>query len=146
MYPIINSYETENQIDTQSENDFLKKSLIFDFGKNRIVMEAGSPLLSQEQNLLINQWLEWLIRTVPTKYKMYSNEFGVDTDSIIGGKMKDRALQIGMIEESIRNNIYKCPVISEITNFQTTQTNTELKIYFEIITNTGERKGVELAV
>lgn len=142
MYGIVN-----NQIDVETTADeTLKKSLVYDFENNCFLMADGSPVLAEDENTLINQWLEWLIRTVPAKYSMFSANFGVDTDSIIGGKITNKALQIGMIEDGIRANLDQCPVISDITNFQAVQEMDKLKIYFEVITTNGSRKGVDLAV
>lgn len=142
MYGIINNITD----DEMAADETLKKSLVYDFENNCFLMADGSPVLSEDENTLINQWLEWLIRTEPAKYSMFSANFGVDTDSIIGGKITKKALQIGMIEDSIRANLDKCPVISDITNFQAVQEIDKLKIYFEVITTSGSRKGVDLAV
>ena len=141
MYRIINDNIAEPQADTVT----LKKSLLFDFESNKFLIEDGSPVLSDDENTLINQWLEWLIRTAPAKYQMHSASWGVDTDTVIGGKITDKMLQIGKIEDSIRANLYSCPVILDVTNFKAVQNENELVIYFEITTQSG-RKGVELAI
>lgn len=141
MYRIVNDNIAEPQADTA----VLKKSLLFDFENNKFLIEDGSPVLSDDENTLINQWLEWLIRTAPAKYQMHSASWGVDTDTVIGGKITDKMLQIGKIEDSIRANLYSCPVILDITNFKAAQNENELQIYFEIATQSG-RKGVELTV
>ena len=142
MYGIVN-----NKTDVETTADeTLKKSLVYDFENSCFLLADGSPVIAEDENTLLNQWLEWLIRTVPAKYSMFSANFGVDTDSIIGGKITSKALQIGMIEDSIRANLDQCPVISDITNFQAVQEMDKLKIYFEVITSNGSRKGVDLAV
>lgn len=141
MYEIVNKADAEEQ-----EREYLKKSLLFDFEAGCFQLVEGSPVLSEDENTLINQWLQWLIKTVPAKYKMFSNGFGVDTDSIVGGRLMERAVEIGMIESGIRENLDKCPVISDITGFTATQSSNELKIYFEIITVSGGRKGVDLVI
>lgn len=140
MFEIVNKAEQE----IEQENS-LKKSILYDFVNRKFILESGNLILSENENELINQWLEWLIRTVPQKYNMFPNEFGVNTDSIIGGKLSNKALQISNIETAIRQNLVYCPVIADITNLQLKQENNSLIVYFEIITKNNEGKGVELS-
>lgn len=94
----------------------LGESLYFDFEKKQYVFSDGAnvvctPVEAAEQHTVL------FINTLVSKYRVYDDVFGTNTDELVGYRLP-RSIAVAEIKRQIEENLPKtCPSIKEIRDF-----------------------------
>ena len=114
-------------------NDNLGRSLKFDYETNSFVIINGKNVEPSKIDA-IKQWIELYIRTEINKYVIYTDEFGVDLNGLVGYRLP-RGLQVAEIMRRINNGILsKCPNVTKVSDWNFDKGH----FTFTVTTNTGE--------
>lgn len=122
---------------TVTTTDTLGASLKFDYETERFILVDGKNVEPSKIDA-IKQWIELYIRTELGKYKVYTDDFGVDLRGLVGWRLP-RGYQISEIMRRINTGILtKCPNVTAVTDWDfdggtfsftvTTDTGEEVRI------------------
>lgn len=113
--------------------DTLGASLKFDYETERFILVDGKNVEPSKIEA-IKQWIELYIRTELGKYKVYTDDFGVDLRGLVGWRLP-RGYQISEIMRRINTGILtKCPNVTAVTDWDFA----EGTFSFTVTTDTGE--------
>lgn len=121
-----------------TDNKKVKKELIFNFEKNDFELDNfKKPILSDEKNEKIKQWIKKQFRTYRNRFKIYigdKNLFGMTYEKYIG-QSPYLDLALSEIDREIREILSKHEDILEIREVKVEFENDDLNISFKVITN-----------
>lgn len=114
----------QNKVGRSPHFNYKTKRFEFVDGKN----------IENTQILAIEQWIELFIRTEVDKFAIYSSEFGVNLNKLIGYRLP-RSFVVSEIKRRITEGILnKVPCIVSVDNWRFDKGT----FYFTVTTNTGE--------
>lgn len=114
----------QNKVGRSPRFNYKTKRFEFVDGKN----------VENTQILAIEQWIEFFIRTEVDKFAIYSSEFGVNLNKLIGYRLP-RSFIVSEIKRRITEGILnKVPCIVSVDNWRFDKGT----FYFTVTTNTGE--------
>ena len=115
-----------------------KKELIFNFEKNDFELDNfKKPILSDEKNEKIKQWIKKQFRTYRNRFKIYigdKNLFGMTYEKYIG-QSPYLDLALSEIDREIREILSRHEDILEIREVKVEFENDDLNISFKVITS-----------
>ena len=148
MFPISSEFEIENIAEKSVAEPQLSLgvNLAFDYKTSRFIMADGSPADNKSDSDKVKQWVELALRTVPKKYKIYDDTFGVDTAGIVGMRNVSFGFMASELQREITEVCKKCPLIQSAMNFEFTRDGGCLEAAFRVVLNSGETEEVKIIV
>ena len=126
-------FNIENE-STQAKTSLGKVSL-FDFDTNKHVLKDGK-LVMVEKNEAIKKFVIWTLRTIIRRYKIYSEDYGVDYS------FRFRKLPTGFVNSEIKRQLKEQLTqhihIIDVTDFRTEREGTTLIVFFTLVTKENE--------
>ena len=109
------------------------RSFAFDYEKKAFVFQDSvNEELSQID--AIKQWIQLFILTKVNAYKIYTENFGVDTDELVGWRLP-RTIIVSEIKRRITEGVLnKCPCVDSVYDWKFDKG----KFTFTVKTKTGE--------
>lgn len=117
----------------------LGDSLAFDYAAKRFSIVDGSPVRITGTDA-IKQWIELFVRTIPKRYAMYSDHFGVDVTQLIGKKAVPSGAVLSEIKREVEEGILLCPAIQSVYGFNLSGNN----VTFTVTQIDGEESEVSI--
>ena len=148
MFPISSEFEIKNTVQKSAAEPQLSLgvNLAFDYKTGGFIMADGNPADNKNDADKVKQWVELALRTVPKKYKIYDDDFGVDTAGIVGMRNVSFGFMISELQREITEVCKKCPLIQSAMNFEFTRDGGCLEAAFRIVLNSGETEEVKVIV
>lgn len=116
-----------------SDNGEVGRSFVFDFEKNRFVVQGGI-VKETDRVTAIKQWIELFIRVELDKYAIYNGDFGTDFSDLVSYRLP-RSYQVSQITKRINDGILQnCPHVVSVTGWQFDKG----KFEFTVTTDLGE--------
>lgn len=130
MFPI-NETELDLWVETEEESAKVGRSFCFDYDTKRFkVMDGGITECTGGE--AVKQWIELLIRTIPGKYAIYNEKFGVATDEIIGYKNMPLGFIYSELKREIQEGIALNPSVDSMADYSARRDNGVLTISFMV--------------
>lgn len=103
------------------------RSFLFDFNNKQFVLLDGA-IQECTHTEAICQWIKLYINTEMGKYKIYSDDYGVNTAGLIGYRLP-RSFIVSEIKRRISEGIIKfCPLVEEVTDWNFDKGTFEFKV------------------
>ena len=137
MFPtdidIVNIQQNTAPATDTTNEAVIGRSLKFDYKTNEFVVVSGK-IIEPTKVEAIKQWVELYIRTEVKKYVIYTDEFGVNLNGLVGYRLP-RGLQVAEIMRRINSGILnKCPNVVKVSEWNFDKGH----FTFTVTTNTGE--------
>lgn len=144
MFPID---ETGLAADTQTEEEkaAVGRSFVFDYDTKSFKITDGA-VNECTGVTAVKQWIELLIRTLPGKYAVYDNDFGVSTDELIGYKSVPIGFIYSELKREIEDGLMLNPSIDSMDNFTAIRDNGVLTVSFTVYLKDGASGEVSVNV
>lgn len=108
----------------------------FDFVNQRYEINDGK-LIEITKIEAIKQYVKWILKTSPNKFRIYNPSFGINYN-FIGQKNLDLGFISSELKRQISEQLKLHPFIKDIDNFSVSRADNSLNISFEVIANSGE--------
>lgn len=96
--------------------DIVGRSFDFNFQTGKFIFSDGKVIEASKLKAIEN-WIELYIRTDILKYKIYDEDFGVDTSGLVSYRLP-RGYQVAEIERRITEGILtNCPSTREVKDW-----------------------------
>lgn len=126
----LNSILPDAQATTTTD---IGRSMKFDYANKKFVFVDGANVEPGKIEA-IEQWIHLFILTRIKAYRVYTDDFGVDTDNLLGWRLP-RSIAVSEIKRMITEGIYKyCPAVVQVYNW----TFDKGTFAFNVKTDTGE--------
>ena len=144
MFPLD---ETNFTVDTQTEEQAtaVGRSFLFDYSTKTFKVTDGA-VTECTGVTAVKQWIELLIRTLPSKYAIYSDTFGVSTDELIGYKSVPIGFIYSELKREIEDGLKLNPSIDSMSNYSASRDNGVLTINFTVNLKDGVSEEVSVSV
>lgn len=148
MFPISSEFEIKNTVQKSAAEPQLSLgvNLAFDYKTGGFIMADGNPADNKNDADKVKQWVELALRTVPKKYKIYDDTFGVDTAGIVGMRNVSFGFMTSELQREITEVCKKCPLIQSVMNFEFKRDGGCLEAAFRVVLNSGETEEVKVIV
>ena len=127
-----------NQLSTSSTSTLSEfKEYAWDFNKNDFLLVDGKFVIVEGKEAL-KIWIWKALHTLRQRYKIYSDKYGSDLDTLIG-----KGYSVGMIESEGKRLVENCLLQNQhifgIENFTVTKLETDtFNISCTVVTDSGE--------
>lgn len=144
MFPI-DETDFNIEVETEEEAATVGRSFVFDYSTKFFGVKDGA--ITEPNNLeAVKQWVELLIRTLPGKYPIYGDSFGVSTDELIGYKSMPIGFIYSEIKREIQEGLKLNPSIDSMDNYNASRDNGMLTISFTVYLKDGASTEVNVIV
>lgn len=134
MFPQI-SYDVSPKLEQQETGE---RSLLFDYKTNSFVLTSGN-VKEASRVQAVKQWIELFIRVELNKYAIYSNNFGLDLNNLVGYRLP-RSVQVSEIIRRLHEGILNgCKHVTACEDFSFDKGH----FTFTVITDLGEEVRLE---